>query len=72
VIEASEKKPFLSLLLKVEMPVARELLSREESFPMPSDSPAMGTGDSTEELLDAMLPGRVCSSVSLWFQSSTP
>jgi AraC-like DNA-binding protein len=53
VIEASEEKPYLGLLLRLEMPVVRELLSREEIPPMSSDSPAMATGETTAELLDA-------------------
>ena len=55
VIEASEAAPFLALALKLEMPVVRELLSREE-IPVPEappDSPAMATGETTVELLDA-------------------
>jgi AraC-like DNA-binding protein len=55
VIEASEKLPYLCFLLKFEMPVVRELLSREE-IQVPaaaSDSPAMATGETTAELLDA-------------------
>jgi len=55
VIEASEEEPFLCLMLKLEMPLVRELLSREE-IPLPeaaSNSPAMATGDITRELLDA-------------------
>jgi AraC-like DNA-binding protein len=53
VIEASEEKPYLGLLLKLEMSVVRELLSREEIPPMSSDNPAMATGETTAELLDA-------------------
>ena len=55
VIEASEEVPYLCFLLKLEMPVVRELLSREEiQAPVaPSDSPAMATGETTAELLDA-------------------
>jgi AraC-like DNA-binding protein len=53
VIEASEEKPYLGLLLKLEMSVVRELLSREEIPPTSSDSPAMATGETTAELLDA-------------------
>ncbi|HLJ50470.1 MAG TPA: AraC family transcriptional regulator [Bryobacteraceae bacterium] len=53
VIEASEEKPFLGLLLKFEMPVVRDLLSREEIPPAPSNSPAMATGETTPEMLDA-------------------
>ena len=55
VIEASEEAPFLALALKLEMPVVRELLSREE-IPVPDappDSPAMATGETTVELLSA-------------------
>jgi AraC-like DNA-binding protein len=55
VIEASEQVPFLCLLLKLEMPVVRELLSLEE-IPVPGPppySPAMATGETTVELLDA-------------------
>jgi AraC-like DNA-binding protein len=53
VTEASEEKPYLGLLLKLEMPVVRELLSHEEIPPMSSDNPAMATGETTAELLDA-------------------
>ena len=55
IIEASEAKPFLALALKLEMPLVRELLSREE-IPAPAaqpDSPAMATGEATVELLSA-------------------
>src|SRR6266404_7498921 len=49
VIEASEDVPYLCFVLKLEMPVVRELLSREEiqSPEAPSDSPAMATGETT-------------------------
>ncbi len=55
VIEASEKVPYLCFVLKLDMPVVRELLSREEisSPEAPPDSPAMATGETTAELLDA-------------------
>jgi AraC-like DNA-binding protein len=55
VIEASEKVPYLCFVLKLEMPVIRELLGREEiqAPEQPADSPAMATGETTAELLDA-------------------
>lgn len=55
VVEASEQVPYLCFVLKLEMPVVRELLGREEiPAPVPpSDSPAMATGETTAELLDA-------------------
>ena len=55
VIEARKEVPYLGFLLKLEMPVVRELLSREEilAAESPSDSPAMATGETTAELLDA-------------------
>jgi AraC-like DNA-binding protein len=55
VVEASEAVPCLALLLKLEMPVVRELLGREEvQVPeAPSDSPAMATGQTSVELLGA-------------------
>jgi AraC-like DNA-binding protein len=55
VIEASEAAPCLALALKLEMPVVRELLSREEIevAGAPSDSPAMSTGETTAEFLSA-------------------
>jgi AraC-like DNA-binding protein len=55
VIEASEAVPYLCFVLKLEMPVVRELLSREEiqAPEAASDSPAMATGETTAELLDA-------------------
>jgi len=55
VIEASEEVPYLAFVLKLEMPMIRELLSREEIHaPEPSSTnPAMSTGETTAELLDA-------------------
>jgi hypothetical protein len=47
VIEASERAPFLCLMLNLAMPVVRELLSREELPQVTSDSPAMATGQTT-------------------------
>jgi AraC-like DNA-binding protein len=46
--------PYLCFVLKLEMPVVRELLSRDEihSPETPSDSPAMATGETTAEFLD--------------------
>jgi hypothetical protein len=38
VVEASEDVPFLALMLKIEMPVIRDLLSHEEIPSMPSSS----------------------------------
>jgi AraC-like DNA-binding protein len=55
IVEASEETPCLAMSLKLEMPVIRELLSREEMqvAESPSDSPAMATGDATVEFLSA-------------------
>jgi AraC-like DNA-binding protein len=55
VIEASEEVPYLGFLFKLEMPVVRELLSREEiqAPEAPSDTHAMVTCATTAELLDA-------------------
>jgi AraC-like DNA-binding protein len=55
VIEASEEAPYLCMLLKLEIPVVRELLGREE-IRMPEAPPgslAMASGETTAELLDA-------------------
>jgi AraC-like DNA-binding protein len=57
VIEATEKKPILGLLLKLEMPAIRDILSqqefhlREES----ADARGMAVGVTSLELLDACL-----------------
>jgi AraC-like DNA-binding protein len=54
VIEASEKAPCLALSLRLEMPVVRELLGREEfEAEAPSESPGMATGETTVEFLSA-------------------
>jgi AraC-like DNA-binding protein len=55
VVEASEEVPCLALSLKLEIPMVRELLSREEIqvAEAPSDSPAMATGETTAEFLSA-------------------
>lgn len=55
VIEASEESPYLCFRLKFEMPMVRELLSREEiqATAAPSEKPAMTTAEATVEFLDA-------------------
>lgn len=55
IVEASEEKPCLAMSLKIEMPVVRELLSREEIqvTEAPSGSPAMSAGKASVEFLDA-------------------
>lgn len=55
VIEASEDKPYLCLVMKIEMAMVREILSRDEILHVEfsADGPAMLIGDSTAELLDA-------------------
>jgi AraC-like DNA-binding protein len=55
VIEASERAPCLAMWLKLEMPVVRELLSREtiQVAEAPQDSPGMATGEMTPEFLNA-------------------
>ena len=55
VIEASVEVPCLALSLKLEMPVVRELLGREEIqvAEAPSDSPGMATGETTVPFLSA-------------------
>ena len=54
VVEASEETPCLALSLKLQMPVVRELLSREEIpvAPQVEDGPAIAIGELTVELLD--------------------
>jgi hypothetical protein len=55
VIEASEALPCLALALKLEMPVVRELLSREEigMAETGSKSPGIALGETTVEFLNA-------------------
>lgn len=55
VVEASEQTPCLALSLKLQMPVVRELLSREEIGVGSHEGhgPAMAIGEVTVELLDS-------------------
>ena len=55
VAEATEEVPCLVLSLKLDMPMVRELLSREEIHvaEAASDSPAMSIGETTPEFLNA-------------------
>jgi hypothetical protein len=53
--EATESKPFIGLALKLELSTIRDLLNLAE-FPLSdsaADSPAMATGGTTVEILDA-------------------
>jgi AraC-like DNA-binding protein len=55
VTKASREKPILALMLKLEMPIVREILSQEE-FHVPevaSVARGMAVGESSVELLDA-------------------
>jgi AraC-like DNA-binding protein len=55
VVEASEKVPCLAFSLKLDMPMVRELLGREEIqvAEAPSDRPGMATAETTVEFLSA-------------------
>ena len=55
ITEASEAAPCLAMSLRLEMPVIRELLSREEIHvaEAPCESPAMATGEVTADFLSA-------------------
>jgi AraC-like DNA-binding protein len=55
VVEATEHRPCLALSLKLQMPVVRELLSRDEIEVAEAspDSPGMATGETTVEFLSA-------------------
>jgi AraC-like DNA-binding protein len=54
VVEASEETPCLALSLKLQMPVIRELLSRDEiAVAPPGKGPAIAIGELTVELLDS-------------------
>jgi AraC-like DNA-binding protein len=55
VVEASPERPALAFAMKLELPVVREILMRED-VPIPDSSagsPAMTTGEITAELLSA-------------------
>jgi AraC-like DNA-binding protein len=55
VIKASQQKPLLALILRLEMPVVREILHQEE-FDIPEESPdacGMSVGVASDEMLDA-------------------
>ena len=55
VIDATQQVPLLGLLLRLEMPVVRRILSEEEflSFKEPCDARGMSVGVTSVELLDA-------------------
>ena len=55
VIQASEAVPCLALSLKLDMPVVRDMLSRDEIqvAEAPSDSPGMATAETTPPFLSA-------------------
>lgn len=55
VVQASPERPALAFALKLELPVVREILMREDvPIPeLPADSPAMTTGEVSTELLSA-------------------
>jgi AraC-like DNA-binding protein len=55
ILEASAESPCLAMSLKLELPMVRELLSKEELHlaEVSADKPAMATGELTIEFLDA-------------------
>jgi AraC-like DNA-binding protein len=55
IVEASDAKPLLAMAIKLQMPVVRELLSRDDIRTRNASpgGPAMMTGEITSELLDA-------------------
>ncbi len=55
VVEASEEKPALALLLRIELSLVRDLLRREEIAVggAPHNTPGMATGETNEEFLGA-------------------
>jgi len=55
IVEASKERPALAFAMKLELPIVRELLAREDvPIPeVPPDSPAMTTGAVTAELLSS-------------------
>jgi AraC-like DNA-binding protein len=55
VVEASEQTPCLALSFKLQMPIVRELLSREDIAVAPAvpKGPAIAVGEATVELLDS-------------------
>jgi AraC-like DNA-binding protein len=57
VVEASPERPYLCMLLRLEMPLVRELLAQGEipAVAPPADADAMAVGEATEELLDACI-----------------
>ena len=56
-IDASEERPFLAVVIKLEIPIVRDLLSRADIdvADEPADSPGMVTGQITAELLGAAI-----------------
>lgn len=53
-VEASEERPYLALLLKLDMSAVRDLLTEEKISVAPASSgPALATGESSPELLGA-------------------
>lgn len=56
VTKASKEEPILGLVLKLDMPVIREILSQQEFLPeQPIDARGMAVGVTSMELLDACL-----------------
>ncbi len=55
VVQATEEEPCLALMLKFDMSIVRDLLTREDvALPAePPDSPGMATGEVTPEFLNA-------------------
>lgn len=55
VVEASKERPALAFALKLELPIVRELLAREDVpiLEAPPDNPAMTTVEVTAELLNS-------------------
>jgi len=57
IVEATGERPCLALAIKLDMPLVREILSREEiqAPPNPADTPCMATSETTVEFLNACM-----------------
>jgi hypothetical protein len=72
IVEATEETPLLSLLLRLDMPIVREILTTEDlpDFDTPTKGIGLAAGELTVGILDVVLDWLACWTVPRTYRFS--